>query len=141
MEKCKLQLNLAMKGRPLRNQALTCVRPLLWYGCVGQAIAALRNIPADQIKDRVALDKLIRYFERNRSSIPCYAVRKKLGLRNSSQAGEKVNDLVVSSRQKHNGTSWRSRGSTALVSITALVKNREYSRWFSTHTLAFSFAA
>jgi len=141
MEKCKLQLSLAMKGRALRNAVLTRLRPLLWHGCVGQAIAALRNIPPDQIKDQAALDKLIGYFERNQSSIPCYAVRKKLGLRNSSQAGEKANDLVVSSRQKHNGMSWRSHGSTALASITALVKNREYSRRFSTQTLAFSFAA
>ncbi|MEJ5308486.1 MAG: hypothetical protein WHX52_01825 [Anaerolineae bacterium] len=141
MEKCKLQLSLAMKGRVLRNQVLTRLRPLLWHGCVGQAMAMLRDIPADQIKDRDALDKLRGYLERNQSSIPCYAVRKQLGLRNSSQAGEKANDLVVSTRQKHNGMSWRSRGSTALASITALVKNREYSRWFSTQTLAFSFAA
>lgn len=141
MEKCKLQLSLAMKGRTLRNQVLTRLRPLLWHGCVNQAIAALRDIPANQLKDRVALDKLLGYFERNQSSIPCYAVRKQLGLRNSSQAGEKANDLVVSTRQKHNGMSWRSRGSTALASITALAKNREYSRWFSTQTLAFSFAA
>lgn len=141
MEKCKLQLSLAMKGHVLRNQVLTRLRPLLWHGCVGQAMAVLRDIPADQLKDRGALDKLLGYLERNQSSIPCYAVRKQLGLRNSSQAGEKANDLVVSTRQKHNGMSWRSRGSTALASITALVKNREYSRWFSTQTLAFSFAA
>jgi hypothetical protein len=141
MEKCKQQLSLAMKGRALRNTVLTQLRPLLWHGCVDQAIIALRDIPLDQVKDCGALDKLIGYFERNQSSIPCYAVRKKLGLCNSSQAGEKANDLVVSTRQKHNGMSWRSRGSTALTSITALVKNREYSRWFSTQTLAFSFAA
>lgn len=141
MEKCKLQLSLALKGRVVRNTVLTRLRPLLWHGCVTQAVATLRDIPTDQVKDQAALDKLVGYFERNRSSIPCYAVRKKLGLRNSSQAGEKANDLVVSTRQKHNGMSWRPRGSTALASITALVKNHEYPCWFSNQTLAFSFAA
>ena len=141
LEKCKQQLSLALKGRSIRNTVLSSLRPLLWHGCLTQAIVTLRGIPADQIKDQAALDKLIGYFERNRSSIPCYAVRKKLGLRNSSQAGEKANDLVVSSRQKHNGMSWCPRGSTALASITTLVKNREHLRWFSNQTLAFSFAA
>jgi hypothetical protein len=130
MEKCKLQLSLAMKGREARNAVLEQLRPLLWHGCVDAAITTLRNVSASQIKNQAAIDKLVGYFERNRSSIPCYAVRKTLGLRNSSQAGEKANDLTVSTRQKHNGMSWRARGSTALAAITALVKNREYSRWF-----------
>lgn len=141
MEKCKLQLSLAMKGREARNAVLQQLRPLLWHGCVDTAITTLQNVSAAQIKNQAAIDKLVGYFERNRSSIPCYAVRKKLGLRNSSQAGEKANDLTVSARQKHNGMSWRARGSTALAAITALVKNREYSRWFRNQTLAFSFAA
>lgn len=141
VEKCKLQLSLALKNRHLRNQLLTRLRPLLWHGCVDLAITVLRDIPSDQIKDQAALDKLIGYFERNQAAIPCYALRKKLGLPNSSQAGEKANDLVVATRQKHNGMSWRSRGSTALASLTALVKNRESSRWFNNQTLNFSFAA
>lgn len=141
VEKCKPQLSLTMKNRHLRNQLLTRLRPLLWHGCVDLAITVLRDIPPDQIKDQAALDKLVGYFERNQATIPCYALRKKLGLPNSSQAGEKANDLVVATRQKHNGMSWRSRGSTALASLTALVKNREPSRWFNNQTLNFSFAA
>jgi hypothetical protein len=141
IEKCKLQLSLAMKGREARNAVLKQMRLLLWYGCVDAAITTLRNVSAAQIKNQAAIDKLVGYFERHRSSIPCYAVRQKLDLRNSSQAGEKANDLTVSARQKHNGMSWRARGSTALAAITALVKNHEYSRWFRNQTLAFSFAA
>jgi hypothetical protein len=38
--------------------------------------------------------------------IPVYAVRRQLGLRNSSNRGEKANDLLVAARQKHNGMSW-----------------------------------
>lgn len=141
IEKCKQQLSLALKGRDLRNAVLDRLRPRLWHGCVTQAVAVLRTIPADQIKDQQALDKLIEYLERHRTFIPCYAARKQLGLCNSSQAGEKANDLVVAHRQKHNGMSWRERGSTALASLTALVKNGEGLRWFSMQTLAFSFAA
>jgi len=141
VEKCKQQLSLALTGRAARNSVLDRLCPLLWHGCVTQALAVLREIPPGQIKDQGALDKLVNYFERNRSMIPCYAVRKQLGLCNSSQAGEKANDLVVADRQKHNGMSWRERGATALAAITALVKNGESLRWFSTQTLAFSFAA
>ena len=140
MEKCKQQLSLALKGRDIRNTVLERLRPPLWHGCVTQAVTALRDIPADQIKDQNALDRLINYLERHRPIIPCYAVRKQLGLCNSSQAGEKANDLVVADRQKHKGMSWREQGSTALASLAALVKNQEYSRWFSSRTVAFSFA-
>ena len=69
--------------------------------------------------------------------IPCYAVRKMLDLRNSSNIGEKANDLLVSERQKHNGMSWSKIGSVALASLTALVKNNEYKNWFDTKALKF----
>ena len=58
--------------------------------------------------------------------IPVYAVRRELGLRNSSNRGEKANDLLVAERQKHNGMSWSPSGSVALASGTALKHNREY---------------
>jgi hypothetical protein len=51
--------------------------------------------------------------------IPCYALRKAFGLCNSSAIGEKINDLIVSNRQKHNGMSWSKKGSLALASLTA----------------------
>ena len=124
MEKCRQQLSLALKGRGVRNAVLRRLSRLLWYGCVSSAITTLQEILPEYVKDPAALDKLIGYLERNRPFIPCYAVRKKLGLCNSSQAGEKANDLVVSARQKHNGMSWRERGSAALASISALVQNR-----------------
>jgi hypothetical protein len=64
-----------------------------------------------------------------------------LGLPNSSNRGEKANDLVVSARQKHNGMSWSKPGSLALAAVTALVRNGEYKRWFQTGTLSFAFSA
>ena len=139
-KRCKEQLSLALKGRTIRNALLAQLLPCLWYGCVDRAIALLQAVEPTQIKDQATLDTLIGYLERNRPYLPCYAVRKQLGLRNSSNRGEKANDLIVSDRQKHNGMSWSKPGSAALAAVSALVKNREYKRWFQTGTLSFSFS-
>jgi hypothetical protein len=108
---------------------------------VDHAIAFVKRIDASQLKNPDALTQLIGYFERNRAHIPCYAVRKELGLRNSSQIGEKMNDLVVAERQKHNGMSWSVSGSIALASLTALTRNHEYAMWFEEGNIEFKLAA
>jgi hypothetical protein len=138
-KRCKEQLSLALKGRVIRNALLEQLCPLLWHGRVDRAIALLQAVEPAKIKNQQALNTLIGYLKRNRPYIPCYEVRKRLGLRNSSNQGEKANDLVVSDRQKHNGMSWSKPGSVALAALTALVRNREYNRWFQTATLSFSF--
>ncbi len=140
-EKCKIQLSSAMTGRTVRNEVLSALCPLLWNGLVDHAIAYVNSLPPSQIKNPEALKKLLGYFERNRGYIPCYAVRKELGLRNSSQIGEKMNDLVVSARQKHNGMSWSISGSVALASLTVLARNDEYARWFEEGDIEFKLAA
>lgn len=140
-KRCKEQLSLALKGRGLRNALLDQLRPCLWHGCVDKAIAVLQAVDPTSVKDQKALAALIGYLERNRPYIPCYSVRRHLGLRNSSNAGEKANDLVVSERQKHNGMSWSKLGSAALAALTAVVRNQEYKQWFQTGTLSFSFGA
>ncbi len=140
-KKCKLHLSLATPGRAIRNEALQQLCPLLWHGLVDHAIAFVTSLPPSQIKDPEAIKTLIRYFERNRAYIPCYAVRKALGLRNSSQIGEKMNDLVVSDRQKHHGMSWSITGSVALASLTVLARNGEHARWFEEGDIEFKLAA
>jgi hypothetical protein len=138
-DKCRTLLSVALKGRDIRNQVLEQLLPLLWLGLVEQAIALLQTLDPTQVKDQAHLDKLIGYFRRQRPYIPCYAVRKRLNLRNSSNLGEKANDLLVSSRQKHNGMSWSSSGSVALAALTALVRNNEHHLWFRHQSLRFSF--
>ncbi len=140
-KKCKEQLSLAMKGRDIRNKAMSELYPLLWYGLVDKAIEYLRTIDENLIKNKEAMEKLTGYFERNKPYIPCYAVRKELGLRNSSNIGEKMNDLIVSQRQKHNGMSWSIPGSVALASITAMVRNNEYKKWFEEGNIELKLAA
>ena len=89
------------------------------------------------IKNQTRMAELISYLERNKPYIPCYEIRKQLGLKNSSAIGEKMNDLVVAERQKHNGMSWSKEGSVALASITALKRNNESRRWFEEKELDF----
>jgi hypothetical protein len=139
-EKCQSQLSMALQGRDIRNQFLDQLLPLLWLGAVERAITLLQTIETEHIKNQTRLDELIGYLQRQQPYIPCYAVRKHLGLRNSSNCGEKSNDLLVSARQKHNGMSWSSTGSVALAALTALVRNNEYQQWFHSQTIRFSFA-
>jgi len=134
-KRCKEVLSLAMKGRKIRNASLEKLRPLLWHGLTDQAIQFLRALDADQIKEEDAREELIGYLKRCQPYIPCYAVRRKLGLRNSSQLGEKMNDLVVSQRQKNNAMSWSPEGSVGLAALTALIRNQEQDTWFDKGTV------
>ena len=140
-KKCKEQLSLALKGRFIRNEILDKLTPLLWYGLIDEAVIYLEEIDKDSIKQMKIIDKLIEYLRRNKPYIPCYAVRKELGLCNSSAIGEKMNDLVVSDRQKHNGMSWSKTGSVGLATITTLKRNKESDKWFETKDLNFKLAA
>jgi hypothetical protein len=129
VKKCKEQLSLALTGRLIRNDVLRELMPLLWHGFTKEAIAYLEDIDSKKIKNREVMEKLIAYLQRNSTCIPCYALRKKLGLRNGSSIGEKMNDLIVSNRQKHNGMSWSKSGSVALATVTALKRNNESDKW------------
>ena len=140
-KKCDLQFSLGLTGYKLTASIRSEVKHLLWYGATNKAIDYLRKIDTIYIKNQEAIDKLINYLERSKPYIPCYAARKQLGLRNSSNIGEKANDLLVADRQKHNGMSWSKLGSVALASLTALVKNGEYKKWFETKTIKFEFAS
>jgi hypothetical protein len=140
-KKCQEMLSRAMNNRHARNKVVQELLARLWYGNVDAAIEYLRQLEATHIKSPEAVEKLVGYFERNRRYIPCYAARKKLGLRNSSNRGEKANDLVVSDRQKHNGMSWSQDGSSALSTLRALVCNDNHRQWFETGTVSFHQAA
>lgn len=115
--------------------------PLLWHGLTNRAIALLKQIEPGKIKNDETLAKLIAYLERNNEMIPCYALRKSLGLCNSSAIGEKMNDLIVSSRQKHNGMSWSKNGSLSLAALTAAKLNGEDLTWLEQKKLEFKLAA
>lgn len=141
VKKCKELLSLSMKGRLIRNEVLREIMPLLWHGLTSQAITTLEQIEDESVKDKERLTKLIRYLERNIGMIPCYSIRKVMGLRNSSAIGEKMNDLVVSSRQKHNGMSWSRMGSLAMAALTTAKLNKEKDIWLNKKQLHFKLVA
>jgi len=110
--------------------------PLLWKGDVDGAIAILKSIDTNMVKNHDQLIYLMGYLERVRETIPNYMLRDALGLRNSSNRGEKANDLIVSNRQKHNGMSWSDAGSTRLASVSAIQYNNELDNWINNGTLS-----
>lgn len=136
-KRCREYLSMALKGKVLRNDYLEHLLLALWHGCTDSALTLLLSIDPEHVKNQEYLDKLVGYIERNRPFIPCYSVRKRLGLRTSSNRGEKANDLLVSARQKHNGTSWSNSGSLALATLSALVRNFEFKQWLDSHSFAF----
>ena len=140
-KRCRENLSLALKGRHIRNAVLEKLLALLWDGRVGSALDSLAHVPSEQIKDPAELQKLSGYLERQRPHIPFYSVRKKLGLRNSSNRGEKENDLVVARRQKHDGMSWSPPGSIALAALATATRNEEVERWLRTGEISFKLAA
>jgi hypothetical protein len=136
-KKCQERLSMAMKGREVRNEALKDVLIFLWLGKVDAAVEYLRGIESRKIKNKDHIEKLIAYFQRNWSFIPCYALRQRLGLRVSSNRGEKANDLVVAKRQKHNGMSWSKPGSSGLANVSAIFLNKEDENWINRRQLEF----
>ena len=70
----------------------------------------------------------------------CYALRHELGLRISSNRVEKANDLVVATRQEHNGMSWSRKGSGALAIITAAIINGEMEGWITEGKISYRMA-
>lgn len=140
-KKFKERLSMAMKGSTIRNAALDELMPLLWHGLTNKAISYLESIDSSKIKDAKHIEKLIEYLNRNKHYIPNYEFRKRFNLRNSSNIGEKMNDLLVSKRQKNSGMSWSKKGSLNLATITTLKINDEYQNWFRNKELKFKLAA
>lgn len=132
------QLSLAMKGKVHRNAIWEKVMPLLWKGDVDAAIQLFKALDPVTIKKMETIDYIIDYLTRNKKFIPCYMLRKALKLQNSSNRGEKSNDIIVANRQKHNGMSWSNEGSVGLATVSATKYNHQLKNWGHNKTLDFS---
>lgn len=139
VKKFKEQLSLACRGREIRNRHLQVLLGLLWFGLLDRAQDYLRSIPCSELKDTASIERLIGYLERNRSHIPCYALRRELGLPNSSNPVERANNLVTSKRQKHQGMSWSKPGSHALTALSAVVLNGATQTWVRNSVIPLKF--
>lgn len=118
-----------------KEPILNHVRRHLWHGQTQTVIDYLSNLPADQVRNEGKMKELIGYFERNLQHIPCYSVRKELGLTNSSNRVEKTNDMLIAYRQKKKGMAWCPLGSLALGTLTAVKKNRQTQTWLRHKTI------
>lgn len=141
VKKFKEELSLACRGRASRNRHLKVLLGLLWLGLLDRAQAYLRSIAAAELKNTAAIERLIGYLARNRSGIPCYALRRQLGLPNSSNPVERANNLVTSNRQKHHGMSWSKKGSHALTALSTVVLNGATRSWVRNRVVPFKLVA
>lgn len=141
VKKFKEDLSLACKGREIRNRHLKQLLTLLWFGLNDKAQAYLSAIPETDIKNSQAIDRLKAYLKRNREWLPCYAMRSKLKLPNSSNPVERCNNLVTAKRQKHHGMSWSKKGSYALTALNAVTINNATKQWVNDRFIPFTWAA
>ncbi len=139
VKKFKEDLSRACRGRSLRNQHLHPLVRFLWYGMVTEAGQYLDTIPAADLKDPPSIERLKKSLERTAGSIPCYALRSRLGLPNGSSRVESANNQVTARRQKRNGMSWSKAGSRALTALSVLVCNRCQDIWVREHTVPLRF--
>jgi hypothetical protein len=139
VKKFKEDLSRACGAREIRNQHLRTLVRFLWYGMVTEARQYLDTIPTTEVKDRASIERLRNYLDRNERSIPCYALRRRLGLPNGSSPVESANNQVTARRQKRNGMSWSKVGSHALTALSMLVCNRCQQIWVCQHTVPLRF--
>ena len=109
---------------------------ILWVGNVDIARYYLKHINPKDIKNQKEIDQLDTYLKNKASWICCYALRKRAGLRNSSNGVEGQNETLVANRQKHNRTAWCTAGSSILAALTALYKNNGATEWFLHRSVA-----
>ena len=120
------------QGKEKRNMILQTLLQILWIGNVDGAIGYLRSLSDEVLRTPNRIEDLCAYFEKNRICIPCYAIRKMLSLKISSDRVEKANDLAVAKRQKHLGMSWSVSGSGALAQIQVhFINNIDCAAWLS----------
>ena len=120
---------MSVNGKEKLNEILQKLLRILWAGNVDEAIDFLQETDETVVRQNNRIDELCRYIEKHREHIPPYALRAKLGLKNSSNRVEKANDIIVAQRQKHNGMSWSVTGSSGLAQISALITNGELKSW------------
>ena len=141
-KKCNEFLSMGTKGSKEEKQRIRKeLAAILWTGRYQNAINYLDSLKKSQVRNSVKMEELKDYIRRKSPNLTCYALRHELKLRISSNRVEKANDLVVATRQKHNGMSWSRRGSGALAVITATIINGEMEGWMTMHRIGFRMAS
>ena len=141
-KKCNEFLSMGIKGSKDEKQRIKKeLASILWTGRHQNAINYLDSLKKSQVKNPVKIEELKDYIRRKSPNLTCYALRHELNLRISSNRVEKANDLVVATRQKHNGMSWSRKGSGALAVITATMINGELKEWMTQNKISYRMVA
>ena len=141
-KKCNEFLSMGVKGSKDEKQRIKKeLASILWTGRHQNAINYLESLKKSQARNYVKIEELKDYIRRKSPNLACYALRHELGLRISSNRVEKANDLVVATRQKHNGMSWSRNGSGALAVITATMINGELEEWVTKRRICYRMAS
>ena len=121
---CEQGLSMAISKPAIRNQVLYGnLSGMLWNGKTDQAVKYLSELPDSAVKNKAHLKDVIDYLERKKEGITTLSIRRWLGMKIGSRDVEKDNDIIVASRQKHNGMSWNREGSSNLSALTAMTRN------------------
>ena len=137
-KKCNEFLSMCLKGsKEDKAEIKRHLVSILWTGRIDKAIKYLETLKLASIKNANKVTELKDYLNRKSPNVTCYALRHELNLRISSNRVEKANDIVVATRQKHNGMSWSKVGSGALAIITAARINGELDDWMATREIRF----
>lgn len=141
-KKCNEFLSMGIKGaKDEKQQIKKDLFSILWTGRYENAVKYLELLKNSHIKNPKKIEELKGYIQRKSPNMTCYALRHELGLRISSNRVEKANDLVVATRQKHNGMSWSRKGSGALAIITATIINGEMEGWITERKISYRMAS
>ena len=135
-------LSMGTKGSKDEKQRIKKeLASILWTGRYQSAIKYLESLKKSQVRNSVKIEELKDYIRRKSPNLTCYALRYELKLRISSNRVEKANDMVVATRQKHNGMSWSRKGSGALAVITATMINGEMEGWMTKRRIDYRMAS
>lgn len=120
-----LSMPLSGKIEQKRGYRSELTRPLL-HGDVSGVLSILKYfVKRKLVRNSAAFDRVSKYLLKKHDEISCYALRRRMSLPDSSSQVEKFNDILVASRQKHNGMSWSVVGSNDLSRITAANVNNK----------------
>lgn len=142
-----------------KNAVRAALRAYIWIGRIDCVLSYLETFVKNkdlkisildmtdeelEANEEIACGKkfkeLYSYFTRKGKYVPCYAVRKELGLVNSSNCVEQTNNVMIATRQKNNGMSWSTEGSLAIAVLTMLKRNGTLDFYITTGEVNFNFA-
>ena len=124
-----------------KNKVYAHLRGMLWTGDIDGIKTYVRGLDKSLIKNARQQEYLVDYFSRKGPNMPCYALRGLFGLKNSSNAVEKANDILVSKRQKGLGMAFSNDGSIALASLAAAQHNGQLRSWLTERKLSLTLVA